>query len=40
MSPYAPRLVTIKVPVNKVKDVIGKGGFNVRSIQSDTNSQI
>ncbi len=40
MSPYAPRLVTIKVPVNKVKDVIGKGGFNVRSIQADTNSQI
>lgn len=40
MSPYAPRLVTIKVPANKVKDVIGKGGFNVRSIQADTNSQI
>lgn len=40
MSPYAPRLVTIKVPVNKVKDIIGKGGFNVRSIQADTNSQI
>ena len=40
MSPYAPRLVTIKVPVNKVKDIIGKGGCNVRSIQSDTNSQI
>ncbi len=40
LSPYAPRVVTIKVPANKVKEVIGKGGFNVRSIQTDTNSQI
>ena len=40
LSPFAPRVVTIKVPANKVKEVIGKGGFNVRSIQADTNSQI
>ncbi len=40
MSPYAPRIVTIQVPPVKVKEVIGKGGFNVRTIQSLTNSQI
>lgn len=40
MSPYAPRIVTINVPTAKVKEVIGKGGFNVRSIQAATNSQI
>lgn len=40
MSPYAPRIVTIKVPSNKVKDIIGKGGCNVRAIQAATNSQI
>lgn len=40
LSPYAPRVVTIKVPANKVKEIIGKGGFNVRSIQADTNSQV
>lgn len=40
LSTYAPRVVTIKVPANKVKEIIGKGGFNVRSIQADTNSQI
>lgn len=40
LSPYAPRVVTIRVPANKVKEIIGKGGFNVRSIQADTNSQI
>lgn len=40
LSPFAPRVVSIKVPANKVKEVIGKGGFNVRSIQADTSSQI
>ncbi|MBQ9274616.1 MAG: polyribonucleotide nucleotidyltransferase [Succinivibrio sp.] len=40
LSPFAPRVVTIKVPVDKVKDVIGKGGANVRGIQASTNSQI
>ncbi len=40
MSPFAPRVVTIKVPANKVKDIIGKGGCNVRAIQAATNSQI
>lgn len=40
MSPFAPRIVTIKVPSNKVKDIIGKGGCNVRAIQTSTNSQI
>lgn len=40
VSPFAPRIVSIKVPANKVKEVIGKGGYNVRAIQQATNSQI
>ncbi len=40
LSPYAPRVVTIHVPPSKVKEVIGKGGMNVRGIQTATNSQI
>ena len=40
LSPYAPRIVTMQVPPEKVKDIIGKGGFNVRAIQSATNSSI
>ncbi len=40
LSPYAPRIVTMQVPPEKVKDVIGKGGFNVRAIQAATNSSI
>ncbi len=40
LSPFAPRIVTMQVPPEKVKDIIGKGGFNVRAIQSATNTSI
>lgn len=40
LSPYAPRIVTIQVPPEKVKEIIGKGGFNIRAIQSATNTSI
>ena len=40
ISEFAPRIVTMKVPAGKVKEVIGKGGYNVRSVQQATNSQI
>lgn len=40
ISEFAPRIVTMKVPANKVKEVIGKGGYNVRSVQQATSSQI
>ena len=40
LSPYAPRIVTIQVPPEKVKEIIGKGGFNIRAIQAATNTSI
>ena len=40
LSPFAPRVVVIHIKPEKVKDVIGKGGANIRSIQSDTNTAI
>ncbi len=40
LSPYAPRIVTMQVPPEKVKDIIGKGGFNIRAIQTATNTSI
>lgn len=40
LSPYAPRIVTIKVAPDKIKDLIGKGGCNVKAIQAATSSQI
>ena len=35
MSPYAPRIITIKVPVDKIRDIIGKGGATIKKIQED-----
>lgn len=35
MSPYAPRIVTIKVPTDKIRDIIGKGGATIKKIQED-----
>ncbi len=40
LSPFAPRVVVIHIKPEKVKDVIGKGGANIRSIQTDTNTSI
>ncbi|MDN4501087.1 polyribonucleotide nucleotidyltransferase [Alteromonadaceae bacterium BrNp21-10] len=42
MSEYAPRIYTVKVDQDKIRDVIGKGGAMIRSITeaSDTNIEI
>jgi polyribonucleotide nucleotidyltransferase len=36
LSPYAPRLTTIWVKTDKIKDVIGSGGKNIRNITETT----
>ncbi len=40
MSKYAPRIITIKIPSDKIREVIGSGGKVVRGIQEDTGAQI
>jgi len=40
MSPYAPRIITIKVPVDKIGEVIGPKGKMINSIQEDTGADI
>jgi polyribonucleotide nucleotidyltransferase len=40
LSSYAPRIVTIKVPQEKIKDVIGTGGKVIRKIIQDTGATI
>ena len=40
MSAYAPRIVTIKIPVDKIRDVIGPGGKMIRSIIEKTGVKI
>ncbi len=40
LSEYAPRIITVHIPVDKIRDVIGKGGDTIRSIQSETGATI
>jgi polyribonucleotide nucleotidyltransferase len=40
MSEFAPRLMTIKVHPDKIRDVIGKGGVTIRAITEETGCTI
>ncbi|MGZ5373958.1 MAG: polyribonucleotide nucleotidyltransferase [Aeromicrobium sp.] len=40
MSLYAPRILTIKIPVDKIGEVIGPKGKVINQIQDDTGAQI
>ena len=40
ISTYAPRIVTITIPVEKIRDVIGPGGKTIRSIVDRTGVKI
>ncbi len=40
LSPYAPRMFTLTIPVDKIKDVIGPGGKMINKIIQETNVKI
>jgi len=40
LSPYAPRLYTIKIPVDMIGTLIGPGGKNIRQLVKDTGAEI
>src|SRR6266571_212822 len=40
MSEHAPRIITVKVPVDKIGEVIGPKGKMINSIQEDTGAEI
>lgn len=40
MSPYAPRVTTIKVPVDKIGEVIGPKGKVINAITEETGAQV
>ncbi len=40
MSEYAPRLLSIKIHPDKIREVIGKGGATIRSITEETGATI
>ncbi len=40
LSPYAPRITTITIPTEKIRDLIGKGGSTIRGIVDTTGAKI
>jgi DNA polymerase III epsilon subunit family exonuclease len=40
MSDFAPRIITIKINPEKIRDIIGKGGSMIRKIQEETSTEI
>jgi polyribonucleotide nucleotidyltransferase len=40
ISPYAPKVITIQINPDKIREVIGPGGKVIRSIQSETNTRV
>ncbi len=40
MSPFAPRIITVKIPVDKIGEVIGPKGKVINQIQDETGANI
>ncbi len=40
LSPHAPRITTMKISPDKVREVIGKGGATIRSLTEETHTTI
>jgi polyribonucleotide nucleotidyltransferase len=40
MSPYAPRITSVQIKSDKIRDIIGPGGRTIRSIQEQTGTKV
>ncbi len=40
LKPFAPRIITVKIPVDKIGALIGPGGKNIRALQEETGVTI
>jgi polyribonucleotide nucleotidyltransferase len=40
ISPYAPKIMTLKINPDKIRDLIGPGGKVIRALQAETNTRI
>src|SRR5690554_5890316 len=40
LSEFAPRMITVKINPEKIRDVIGKGGATIRALTEETGTQI
>jgi polyribonucleotide nucleotidyltransferase len=40
MSAYAPRILNMRVPVDKIREIIGKGGVTIRALTEETGTVV
>ena len=40
LSKYAPRIVTVQIPPDKIGELIGPKGKNIRGIQDETGAEL
>lgn len=40
MSAYAPRILSMRIPTDKIRDVIGKGGVTIRALTEETGTVV
>lgn len=40
MSVYAPRILNMRIPVDKIREVIGKGGITIRALTEETGTVV
>ena len=40
LSPYAPKMLSMQIPVDKIREVIGKGGSVIQKITAESGAQI
>ncbi len=40
LKEFAPRIITVKIPVDKIGALIGPGGKNIRALQEETGAKI
>ena len=40
MSKHAPRIITLQIKPDKIREVIGKGGATIRAIQEETGAKV
>ncbi len=40
LSPHAPRIVSIKIPADRIGELIGPGGKNIKAIQAESGAEI
>jgi len=40
LSEYAPRMVTVDIPIDKIGALIGPGGKNIRALQEETGANV